>query len=75
MPKVISRGINVGDNRDEPEEQLFTYHCLCGALALIVDVALPDLRARTTDGARYLDTDRHRFKLNVEDGEVVYLRR
>ncbi len=36
MPKVISRGINIGDEEyNKDENQLFTYHCICGALALI----------------------------------------
>lgn len=36
MPKVISRGLNIGDDEySKDENQLFTYHCICGALTLI----------------------------------------
>ena len=100
MPKVISRGLNIGDDEySKDENQLFTYHCICGALTLIsgtnrgsllclllrprggdscracLDVAVRDLPVRHVDNARYLDTTDRHVRLNVDDGEVLYLRR
>ena len=81
MPKVVSRSIVCSDSKDEEEysddKALNVYHCLCGQMALIVDMTIDKLPLRQTDMARVIDRKRRTFKLTVDNDneEVVFLQR
>lgn len=81
MPKVISRSIVCSDTKNDEElneeKILQVYHCLCGQLCLIIDQFLDRLPFRKLDKSRVIDSNKHVFKLklNDNDDEIVYLKR
>eukprot|EP00053_Salpingoeca_punica_P008781 m.78388 g.78388 ORF g.78388 m.78388 type:complete len:210 (+) comp14746_c0_seq3:394-1023(+) len=74
MPRA-PRKLEEKHEEDYDEKGLSVYHCLCGQLTLILDVPLNRLAPRRTDGARFLDTDKHPCKIHAEPGPVVCLMR
>ena len=62
---------------DEQIQRTFsTLHCThCTHYTAILSTTLASLPVRHTDGAHILQTDRHMFKLKVDRGSVVALRR
>lgn len=79
MPKIISQSVVCTDNEDHEvygDKPLYTYHCHCGQMVLILDCILEKLPLRPTDKARVIDKRKHANRVtNVEKMDNVYLRR
>lgn len=76
MPKVVTRSIAVTDSRDNRNQDLRLYYCLCGHMSLILDCNLSSLPLREFDGSRVIDANKHAHRIKAsEQEEVIYLRR
>lgn len=83
MPKVVSRSIVCTDHRADNRDitALTVYYCWCGQVGLILDCKIHKLPLRQRDGARVIDSKKHKFKLSCIDAsrplredEAVYVR-
>ncbi|KAG2187021.1 hypothetical protein INT44_003249 [Umbelopsis vinacea] len=81
MPKIVSKStVSSSDqqgNNDNTSSstQLHVYYCLCSEFILVIDHDLQQLPRRETDSSYVVSNAGRTFKLTVEQGETVILRR
>ncbi|KAI9288252.1 hypothetical protein BC943DRAFT_318075 [Umbelopsis sp. AD052] len=81
MPKIVSKSIvsssdQQGNNDNTSSStQLHVYYCLCSEFILVIDHDLQQLPRRETDSSYVVSNAGRTFKLTVEQGETVILRR
>ncbi|RNA00792.1 hypothetical protein BpHYR1_050064 [Brachionus plicatilis] len=72
----IERVFTKEEEKEETQETpLYIYYCLCGQLALVIDISIEKLPLRPVDKARVIDYTRHAHKLTAQDDNTVYIRR
>lgn len=78
MPKVVSNSVACSDTKDKQELEespLHVYYCLCGQMALIIDLVIEKLPCRRRDSSRVIDKTHRAFKTMSQPGDAVYIRR
>lgn len=63
------------DQEEYKEKPLHIYYCLCGQMALVVDVPIEKLPIRPSDNARVVDSSKHAHKITCRNDEITYIRR
>lgn len=81
MPKIVSKStVSSSDQQGNNENtssstKLHVYYCLCSEFILVIDHDLQQLPRRETDSSYVVSNAGRTFKLTVEKGETVILRR
>jgi hypothetical protein len=63
------------DQEEYKEKPLHIYYCLCGQMALVVDVPIEKLPIRPIDSARVVDSLKHAHRITCKNDEITYIRR
>ncbi|GJJ75194.1 hypothetical protein EMPS_07552 [Entomortierella parvispora] len=76
MPKIISNSIvSTSDNRDDQQQGLHSYYCLCSEFILVIDMELGQLPRRETDNAIIISNATRMYKLHTNQGEIKIVKR
>uniref|UniRef100_A0A0N5C0I6 STING ER exit protein n=1 Tax=Strongyloides papillosus TaxID=174720 RepID=A0A0N5C0I6_STREA len=62
-------------NQEILEDDIFTYLCNCGALAVVSEIQLERLPLRKDDLSRVFDTNTNKIKPFFVEGKTMYLKR